>query len=72
MSFSLLCIRLFQYLSSSPTNKFGSSIFKTTIENNESYQYDILLKCSVKSVKFGERSSHCSCAQIKTSGISIL
>lgn len=34
-------------------------------------QYDILLKCSVNRVRFGDRSSHCSCAHIRTSGISI-
>lgn len=35
------------------------------------HQYDILLKCSVNWVSCGDRMSHCSWAQISTSGISI-
>lgn len=37
----------------------------------QTHQYDILLKCSVNRVRFGDLSSHCSCAQSSTSGISI-
>lgn len=37
----------------------------------KTHQYDILLKCSVNRVRFGDLSSHCACAQSNTSGISI-
>lgn len=39
--------------------------------DRQTHQYDILLKCSVNLVRFGDLSSHCSCAQSSTSGISI-